>query len=79
LRLNKIQTSKKDPDYYDLEVAFKKTASVRPKYTMNKEKLVNFTDTYKKAKKYIPGVGHHKVESAVFDKISKTPLSMRRH
>jgi len=46
---------------------------------MSKEKLVNFTETYKRAKKFIPGVGHHKVESAVFDKISKTPLSMRRH
>jgi len=46
---------------------------------MSKEKLVNFTETYKKGKKFIPGVGHHKVETTVFDKISKTPLSMKRH
>ena len=46
---------------------------------MSKEKLTNFTDKYKKAKKYIPGVGHHKFDSTVFDKISKTPLSMKRH
>ena len=47
---------------------------------MSKEKLSNFTDNYKKAKKYIPGVGHHKnITSETFNKISRTPLSMKRH
>ena len=78
-RLIKVNTNKSNPDYYDLDPAFKKTARSNPKFTMSKDKLVNFTDNYKKGKKFVPGVGHHKVETTVFDKISKTPLSMKRH
>lgn len=68
-----------NPDYYNLDPSFKKTARKIPEYSIGKEKLVNFTETYKKNKKFIPGVGHHKVETEIFSKISKSPLSMKRH
>jgi hypothetical protein len=38
-------------------MAHNKVAKVQPKFSMSKTKLTNFTEDYKKAKKFIPGVG----------------------
>ena len=58
-RLTKITTNKANPDFYELEKAMNKVAKVQPKFSMSKTKLTNFTDDYKKAKKYVPGVGKY--------------------
>jgi hypothetical protein len=40
-----------------------------------KEKRVNFTETYKNGKKYLPGIGHYKDDIKVYDKLSSSPLA----
>ena len=66
------------PGDYDQLKAFKKTQLGNREYKMGQTKLENFTDTYKKSKKYIPGSGHYKYDvKNVFSKISMGPSSIR--
>ena len=74
----KIDKSKPAPGDYNSVKAWKDTQLGNREYKMNTEKRGNFTDTYKKSKKYIPGAGHYKYEvKHVYSKISSGPSSMR--
>lgn len=51
-------------------------------FKLGKDSLRNFTDDYKKIKKFVPGAGTYKYEvNHVYNKISHSPrsISVKRH
>lgn len=78
-RIDKLLTNKAEPapGDYDAMGSFKKTIG-DVKYKFGNEKLVNFTDTYKNIKSFVPGSGHYKYEvGKVFNKLSASPVGIR--
>ena len=64
---------------YDTYSAWKKTQLGNREYQVPKAALKNFTDIYKQKKKFVPGAGHYKLESTVYDKLSASPAGVKVH
>jgi hypothetical protein len=78
-RMGKIMIDKTRPapGDYDSTGAWKATKGKKD-FKLGTEKLVNFTDVYKKSKKFVPGSSHYKYDvKKALSKLSTSPLSMR--
>ena len=78
-RMAKIEKRPKDPapgDINDMET-WKKFCTRRNEFKVSQFKREHFTDTYKKSKEWIPGPGKHFVAIEKFDKLSRSPPSIK--
>lgn len=78
-RLDKLVVNKNEPGPgdYDSLGSWKNTKG-NIRYKFGNDKLVSFTDMYKKRKSYIPGSGHYKYDVGhVYSKLSMSPVSVR--
>ena len=65
--------SKPAPGDYDTTTSWRNTQLGNKEFKISGAKKLNFTDVYKLNKKFIPGCGHYKYETKVYDRISISP------
>ena len=82
-RIIKIGKDKSvSPDTYQTAKSFYDTQICHSMFKLGKANLVNFTDSYKKIKAFVPGPGTHKFEvEKVYNFMSNSPrsISVKRH
>jgi len=48
-------------------------------FNFSKSPLRNYTEVAAKVHKFVPGMGHYKVEPKAYDSLSKSPMSLRKY
>ena len=81
-RIEKIVKDKDAPssDFFhqDAKESWMKNQAASRQWKAGGEKRVNFTETYKNRKKFLPGVGHYKDDIKVLDRLSHSPLKFKK-
>jgi len=74
-RLDKIVKDKTKPAQgdYDTHTAWRKTQLGNREYNVPKGKIICFTDSYVKTKKFVPSPSQYKVETQVYNRLSMSP------